>query len=131
MAHIADGIDVDEETNAGDHENHDAGERVEEITPVGKEGDRTAHGWDCTRGYPFEIDPLKHSMAGVIGEIEDRGRADGVKKGKEDATYAKEADRALGEKSAEEEHQRRTDQRKERDKPKMLEEIVGGGHRLA
>jgi len=37
VAHVADGIDVDEEADAGDDEDHDARKRIEEEAPVGDE----------------------------------------------------------------------------------------------
>ena len=57
MRHVAGGIDVDQETDAGDDENHHGGERVEQEAPVGDEIREAAvehverHG-----GEPFEED---------------------------------------------------------------------------
>ena len=37
VLHVGDGVDVDEEADAGDHEDHDGAEGIEEIAPVGGE----------------------------------------------------------------------------------------------
>ena len=49
MIHVADGIDVDEEADAGHDQNHHAGERVKEKAPVGDEESRDAIGWERVR----------------------------------------------------------------------------------
>jgi hypothetical protein len=127
MTHVADGVDVDEETNARDHENHDARERVEKITPIGDERDKSAGSGDGTRRNPFEKDLLVNALAGLERKEFEDG-TEGMDEGEENAANAKEADSSLGQQAAEEKHQRRRDQRKERDEPEMREEIVGGGH---
>jgi hypothetical protein len=118
---------MDEEADAGDDENHHARQRIEQIAPIGEERDGTADGGNLARGDPFEQNLLKDALAWIEAEKSQSG-ARGVKKGKKHAAYTEEVDRLFRKEAANEEHERGGNQRKERDEPKMLEEIVGGGH---
>ena len=62
VAHVADGVDVDEEADARDDKNHDAGKRVEQIAPVGDERDETAGGGHGAGRDPFEKNLLENAV---------------------------------------------------------------------
>jgi hypothetical protein len=128
MGHIADGIDVDEESYAGDDEDHDAGERVQEITPIRDKWNENAGRWNRTRGDPFEKNLLKNALVGIERQESENG-AGSMKEGEENAADTEKVDRRLRKQAADEKHERRGNKWKERNEPEMSEEIVGGGHR--
>jgi len=69
VPHVADGVDVDEEADTGNDQNHDAGKRIEKETPVGHKPDGVPAGHLHRTGCePFEHDLLGDAMFGVRSE---------------------------------------------------------------
>ncbi len=69
VRHIADGVDVNQEADAGDDEDHDAGKRIEKESPIGHEANGVATGHlHRARSQPFEHDLLGDAMLGSDGE---------------------------------------------------------------
>ena len=130
MAHVTDGVDVDEEADASDHEDHHAGKRVEQVAPIGDERDGTTDGGNRAGRDPFKKNLLKDALAGIESEKR-KGSTGGVQEREKHAAHAEKVDGALRKKAAEEKHESSADEREKWDQPEVLEEIVGGGHGLA
>ena len=94
VGHVADGIDVDQEADAGDYQNHHARKRVKQIAPISDERHRTADSGDGTRRDPFEKDLLEDAMPRFERQ-KGKGGAGGVDEGEEHAAHAEEIDGAL------------------------------------
>ena len=63
VGHVAGGVDVDQEADAGDHQDHHGAERVEQEAPVGGEGGQLAVGHvERQAGEPGELDHLMHAL---------------------------------------------------------------------
>ena len=63
--HIPDGIDMDQESDAGDHEQHDAGERIDQKGKIDRRGRRrksTEYAM-TSRGSPFRRMSEERSQA--------------------------------------------------------------------
>jgi hypothetical protein len=128
-AHVADGVDVNQEPDAGHYENHDARKRIEKIAPISEEWDGTSYGRDWARSEPFEKNLLKHAMAWLKSQ-ESKSRAGGMEEGQRYAAQAEEVDGVFWKEAADEKHQCGCDEGKEWDEPKIVKE-VGGGHGLS
>ena len=103
VAHVADGVDVDEESDAGNDQNHDAGKRIEQIAPIGDERDETSDGRNRAGADPFKENLLKDTMGWIESEKR-KGSTCGVDEGKENTADAEEVDRIFGKETAEEKH---------------------------
>ena len=74
VRHITDGIDEDQQTDEGDHDDHHAGERIEEIAPVGNEVY-----YPGAAGHRAGCEPLKEDLLVEAFVREDRRRARGLR----------------------------------------------------
>src|SRR5262249_29878162 len=127
MSHVADRVNMDEETHSGNNKNHHAGEWVQQIAPIGDELSSACEHRDGTWSHPFEKNLLKYALAWgkrKNGDCSSRG----MKKREEHATDAEKVDGLLRKQSANKKHERSRQQREERDEPQVLEEVVRGAH---
>ena len=130
MAHVADGVKVDEEADASDDQHHDARKRIEQIAPVGGEAHQMPGAQlHLARCEPFEKNVLRDAVLRVGGQqLGDCACCEG--EGQAHAADAKYAHGGVGKTPADKKHQRRRHQRKQRDEPQMLEEVARRRHAI-
>ncbi len=113
MSHVANGIDMDQHADAGDEQEPDAGEWVEQESGVGLEVGLRAVVCDviCVAGVGAEPG-VENLLVGLVIVCVSpcvvlQHRAAGHDEGKDNHAHAHGADRLLGQPAAKEEHDRR------------------------
>ena len=93
VRHVPDGVDVDQEADAGDHQDHDRAERVEQEAPIRLERAHLAVGQvERQAGDPGELDHLVH-LVRQAGKLPDGGHRE--QEGNQDRPRADQADKEL------------------------------------
>ena len=113
---------MDEEADAGNHQHHDAGKRVEQISPVGGKAYQVpGTQLHLARREPFEKNVLRNAVRRICSQqLRHRAQREGERHSH--TADAEHADRGIGKPPAHKKHQRRRYQRKQRDEPQVLEE---------
>ena len=117
MSHVTGGINVNQKSNAGDDEDHHAGQRIDLKTPVGDEfGNSSVEHVIGAGGNPLEQNLAGDAFTGRLGD-ELKESAYGKDKGKENAAGAKPADDVIAKAPTVEKHHGRCGQREKRNQP--------------
>ena len=127
MRHVADGINVDQHAHAGDKQQPDGGERIEQEAGIGVERGRSAVVLDVVHvagvGAQPGVDDLLVRLAGIVvgvsGVLPDR--AAGEDKRQHHRADTNRADRRLLQLAAEKEHDGRAEGGQQRDEPDVVE----------
>src|SRR5258706_2808297 len=128
VRNVPDGVDVDQEADTGDDQDHDAGKRIEKESPVRHKRHCVSTGHlHRPRRQPLEHDLLSDAMLRLHGQQLNH-RARRVNERQPHASHAEHADAGIRKPPAKEKHQRRGRQRKQRDEPEMIQKVARGRH---
>src|SRR6266702_7519055 len=95
MGHVSDGVDVDQEADKSDDDDHYAGKRVEEVAPVGDEVHDACGSWHGAGSDPLKQNLLVSALRGREGEKSEYG-AECVKEREKHTADAEEIDGFFG-----------------------------------
>ncbi len=128
VRHVSGGIDVDERAHAGDEQQPDGGERIEQEAGIGLEGSGRAVVFDVVQvagvGAQPGVDDFLERLARVVVSVS-RVLPDGAADEDErhgHRSHTDRADRTLPQLAAEEEHDGRAEGGEQRDQPDVVEE---------
>src|SRR5208283_985677 len=127
--HVANRVDMDQHAHAGDEEQPDGGERVEEKAEVGVERSGGAvffeEGEMGIAGAEPCVNDFLERLTGAVGKVRvlDDGEA-GEQERDHDGAHADGVDGGLLEAAAKEEHHRGPEGREERNQPDVVKEHV-------